>query len=173
MGISMIRSMDSQGRIVIPMEIRKQLHLLDGEALEIEASDTDIRLRKCIPYASVRKELQEFLSLLHSVVPCGMAICNQTCILLSKGLFLPEGIPVTEDIKLLMDIGKEHIFSEEESVYPVDTTRQKVTAFFPIKMGTSAEPIALLLCTRQGQSLTEMELGCAKLVSNILIRKFQ
>ena len=34
MNIALIRTMDSQGRIVIPAEIRKQMKLSDGDALE-------------------------------------------------------------------------------------------------------------------------------------------
>ena len=36
MNIALIRTMDSQGRIVIPAEIRKQMKLSDGDALELE-----------------------------------------------------------------------------------------------------------------------------------------
>ena len=35
MNIALIRTMDSQGRIVIPAEIRKQMKLSDGDALDI------------------------------------------------------------------------------------------------------------------------------------------
>ena len=36
MNIALIRTMDSQGRIVNPPEIRKQNKLTDGDALELE-----------------------------------------------------------------------------------------------------------------------------------------
>lgn len=173
MSISIIRSMDSQGRIVIPMEIRKQLHLLDGEALEIEAGESDIRLRKCIPYAAMKKELQDFLSVLHSAISCGIVICNRERILLSKGIFLPEGTSVTEDIRLLIDNGQERIFSSKDSIYPADTIHKRVAAIFPINQSTASGTIALLLCPKKGQYLGDMELSCARLVANVIARKFK
>ena len=49
MNIALIRTMDSQGRIVIPAEIRKQMKLSDGDALEM-------------PYPLKRKRGNGFLS---------------------------------------------------------------------------------------------------------------
>ena len=47
MNIALIRTMDSQGRIVIPAEIRKQMKLSDGDALELENVGMELLLRKC------------------------------------------------------------------------------------------------------------------------------
>lgn len=47
MNIALIRTMDSQGRIVIPAEIRKQMKLSDGDALELETMGMELLLRKC------------------------------------------------------------------------------------------------------------------------------
>ena len=50
MNIALIRTMDSQGRIVIPAEIRKQMKLSDGDALELENVGMELLLRKCPAY---------------------------------------------------------------------------------------------------------------------------
>lgn len=44
MNSGMIRRIDDLGRIVIPKEIRKNLHIQDGEPLEINVMDRSIML---------------------------------------------------------------------------------------------------------------------------------
>ena len=68
--------------------------------------------------------------------------------------------------------GQEQIFAENCPVYPVSNARQPVCAFFPI-LREYKEPLALLLCSRTGQHLSEMELGCAKLVAAVIANKIK
>ena len=130
MNIALIRTMDSQGRIVIPAEIRKQMKLSDGDALELENVGMELLLRKC-----------------------------------------PTHLNGEELAKLVAD-GQELISAENCPVYPVSNTRQPVCAFFPI-LREDREPLALLLCSRTGQHLSEMELGCAKLVAAVIANKIK
>ena len=153
MNIALIRTMDSQGRIVIPAEIRKQMKLSDGDALELENVGMELLLRKCPTHLNGKEEMASYLSVLYSVIHCGIAICSEAHILVSAGIYLPEGTPV--------------ISAENCPVYPVSNTRQPVCAFFPI-LREDREPLALLLCSRTGQHLSEMELGCAKLVAAVI-----
>ena len=163
MNIALIRTMDSQGRIVIPAEIRKQMKLSDGDALELENVGMELLLRKCPTHLNGKEEMASYLSVLYSVIHCGIAICSEAHILVSAGIYLPEGTPVTEELAELVADGP---------VYPVSNTRQPVCAFFPI-LREDREPLALLLCSRTGQHLSEMELGCAKLVAAVIANKIK
>ena len=97
MNIALIRTMDSQGRIVIPAEIRKQMKLSDGDALELENVGMELLLRKCPTHLNGKEEMASYLSVLYSVIHCGIAICSEAHILVSAGIYLPEGTPVTEE----------------------------------------------------------------------------
>ena len=145
MNIALIRTMDSQGRIVIPAEIRKQMKLSDGDALELENVGMELLLRKCPTHLNGKEEMASYL---------------------------PEGTPVTEELAELVADGQELISAENCPVYPVSNTRQPVCAFFPI-LREDREPLALLLCSRTGQHLSEMELGCAKLVAAVIANKIK
>ena len=81
MNIALIRTMDSQGRIVIPAEIRKQMKLSDGDALELENVGTELLLRKCPARLNGKEEMASYLSVLYSVIHCGIAICSEDHIL--------------------------------------------------------------------------------------------
>lgn len=170
MNIAVIRNIDSQGRIVIPAEIRKQMKLSDGDALEMENVGMELLLRKCPSRLNGRDEMSSYLSVLYSVIHCGMAICSTDHILVATGIYLPENTPVTEEIAELVDTGLERIFNEKDSVYPVSEARQQVCAFFPIHR-EGKEPLALILCLRKGQHLSDMEFGCAKLVAAVIANK--
>ncbi len=85
MNITLIRTMDSQGRIVIPAEIRKQMKLSDGDALELENVGTELLLRKCPARLNGKEEMSSYLSVLYSVIHCGIAICSENHILVSAG----------------------------------------------------------------------------------------
>lgn len=77
MNIALIRTMDSQGRIVIPAEIRKQMKLSDGDALELENVGMELLLRKCPTHLNGKEEMASYLSVLYSVIHCGIAICSE------------------------------------------------------------------------------------------------
>ena len=61
MNIALIRTMDSQGRIVIPAEIRKQMKLSDGDALELENVGMELLLRKCPTHLNGKEEMASYL----------------------------------------------------------------------------------------------------------------
>ena len=60
---AMVRHIDSQGRIIIPKEIRDTMHLRNGDALEIRPFDSGILLNK---YTSQVKDpdLEKYLEIL-------------------------------------------------------------------------------------------------------------
>ena len=117
MNIALIRTMDSQGRIVIPAEIRKQMKLSDGDALELENVGMELLLRKCPTHLNGKEEMASYLSVLYSVIHCGIAICSEAHILVSAGIYLPEGTPVTEELAELVADGQELISAENCPVF--------------------------------------------------------
>ena len=148
------------------------MKLSDGDALELENVGMELLLRKCPTHLNGKEEMASYLSVLYSVIHCGIAICSEAHILVSAGIYLPEGTPVTEELAELVADGQELISAENCPVYPVSNTRQPVCAFFPI-LREDREPLALLLRSRTGQHLSEMELGCAKLVAAVIANKIK
>lgn len=48
--MSVVRRIDDLGRIVIPKEFRNILHLHDGDCIEIDFCNNELRLRKYVPF---------------------------------------------------------------------------------------------------------------------------
>ena len=97
MNIALIRTMDSQGRIVIPAEIRKQMKLSDGDALELENVGMELLLRKCPTHLNGKEEMASYLSVLYSVIHCGIAICSEAHILYLRASIFRKALPLQKN----------------------------------------------------------------------------
>ena len=83
-------------------------------------------------------------------------------------------MPVTESIQRLLQQGKMKLFSEKERIYPTMTGKYPISAFFPIsKKNEFGETLGLLLCTKNQQPFSEMDLGCAKMTAAAISRYIQ
>ena len=92
-------NMDRQGRIVIPIQVRKALKLEEGDLLALEANEKNILLRKQTAYIPLDAGLKEFLDILHANVPSRILLCNETKILAVKNYHAALNMPVTETIR--------------------------------------------------------------------------
>ena len=70
-------NMDRQGRIVIPIQVRKALKLEEGDLLALEANEKNILLRKQTAYIPLDAGLKEILDILHANVPSRILLCNE------------------------------------------------------------------------------------------------
>lgn len=169
MRISMLRTMDVQGRIVIPMEIRKALGIGDGETLEIETTGKDITLRKCDPFLPQEKQIQHFLSILNSVISCGAVVCTPEYILACKGISYAQYNPISASLSGYIKSGQEYILQDSVKVPVLEGRRELVSAIFPIISKEKEIPtLALVLLQRNSRPLSDMDLGSAKLVAATL-----
>ena len=172
MSIALIRNMDTQGRIIIPADIRKETGICSGSTLEIATDGTTIRIRKCMRQNSGSKDLRDFLEPLYKNIRCGLAISSTDCILASKGCYLQEGAKITEELRSLIDENKE-MFSQTGIFPPVPDCSRRVAALFPITLASAAKKAALLLIPEPGRNLSGAECDCARLISNMITRKYK
>lgn len=172
MSIAVIRNMDTQGRIIIPADIRKETGIRSGSTLEIATDGTTIRIRKCMPRNTGSKELRDFLEPLYKNIRCGLAISNTDCILASKGCYLQEGAQITEELRSLIEEGRE-MFSQSGICPPVPDCSRKVAALFPITLAWASKKAALLLIPESGRCLSGAECNCTRLIANMITRKYK
>lgn len=171
MEITNIRSMDSQGRIVIPSDIRKRLHISGGDSLEIKSNGKDIRLRKCDTQTPYIQHMQTFLTILYDAVKHSAFICDTETVYSAKGVYLPDGTPVSEELSDYVKAGKETVFDPSRPIYIVPYIKEPAAALFPIP-NPEVRPLALVVLCKCQKALSEMEVGSAKLVAATLAHEF-
>ena len=171
MSIAVIRNMDTQGRIIIPADIRKETGIRSGSTLEIATDGTTIRIRKCMPRNTGSKELRDFLEPLYKNIRCGLAISSTDCILASKGCYLQECAQITEELRSLIQESREMFFSNGH-LHAGSRLLRKVAALFPITLALAAKKAALLLIPEPGRNLSGAECNCTRLISNMITRKY-
>lgn len=110
---ALIRSVDAQGRIILPVEIRRTMGISSGDILEIRPSDQGIYLSKYKANVSGKRQIKKYLNLLYSATGCSMAICNCDEVLVSKGIFLREGTAIAKDLSDIICTGKEMQIAEK------------------------------------------------------------
>lgn len=169
MELTNIRNMDNQGRIVIPSEIRKRLHITGGDSLEIRSNGQDIRLRKCDVSASHDPQFQKFLTILYDSIRHGVFLCDTETVYSAKGIYLPDGTPIPKELSDVVADGKETVFNLNHPIYIVPYIKEPVAALFPIS-STNASPLALVILCRHQEPLSELERGSAKLVAATMTR---
>lgn len=79
-----IRRVDELGRIVIPKEIRKNLHIKDGENMEIFIDSEEIILKKHAPMANINIAIENIVNCLYFIAKCSIFICDNEKILFSS-----------------------------------------------------------------------------------------
>ncbi len=164
-------NMDRQGRIVIPIQVRKSLKLEEGDLIALEADGKNILLRKQTAYTPLDASLKEFLDILHANVPSRVLLCSETKILAVKNYHAALNMPVTETIQQLVQRETMQLFSLQDGVYPIPSGRYPISAFFPIPGETRyGSALGLLLCSINNHEFSEMELGCAKMTAAAITR---
>lgn len=163
---AMVRSIDSQGRFIIPTEIRKTMDLTEGDILEIRTFSNGIFLSKYT--AQIHDpDMKKYLEILYSVIRCSTAICSKDQVLAAKGTGLREGTRVCAQLAELIQsqqpiVCKEPVYTTESRNYPVDT-------LIPMTVpGYLSQPMALLLFSQDHKQVSEEERLCARIIAALL-----
>ena len=164
---AIIRTIDAQGRISIPIELRKTMGVTLGDSLEIHPVDDGVLLKKYQAAAIGKAAWKKYLSILYGVTRCGCALCSENEILMSRGIFLQEGTSITEEIADYIRKKETIVFSNTvyptaSSVYPADTLISFTTE------GEFCRPAGLLLFHNNKSSIDNQDRACARLIAALL-----
>lgn len=162
-----IRACDSLGRIVIPMEIRRQLYIKEGEPLELTLNqgEEQIIIER---YPEIQKLQRRSQQLLQAYAKsCG------GCILITdtRSILAAKGFSYSGKEQLSAAVC-QHIMTQTayqynpESLLPLfEEDSPDVDSLFPVGTQESPAGAVLLLHHRPSQ---EKERICAKLIAEIL-----
>lgn len=134
-----VRRIDELGRVVIPKELRRTMHLKEGEEMEVfVAPDNSLVLKKYSPIKELADFGQEYADIVYSITNTNCLICDLDTFVASsidKSIYLEKRISKVLESFL---IGRKSSYLKGENVLALtgdDTKVYKDMAISPIIVG--------------------------------------
>lgn len=108
------RKIDELGRIVIPKEIRKNLGIRDGEALEIFTSEDSIILKKYFEVRKYEDLSSKLCELIKNIYNVDLVITDREKVITSSNKYIVENTKLNNKFLELID-NREMFISKELS----------------------------------------------------------
>ena len=172
-----IRRIDDLGRIVIPREIRRTLHIKEGDPFEIFLDDEGVIFKKYQPLSYYEKEADNTAKLVSAYLGRTVAICTEMWVIAAAGPDSQQlrGQPVPESGKKAM----ESVCGLVKYPFSFDDARGRewpVCASVPII--ADRDTVGFILVFEEPQSaeadiLSEAEANLLKTASGILAKNFE
>lgn len=163
MGI--IRYFDKLGRIVIPKEIRDDLHMKNESPVEISVNGQSIILEKHYKLKGLKSLCSIFLKAY--IETCGgvCVICSTEQILDVRGISLSTGIYQSSGVCRYISRLETYIYDEQRPLTLTGNDKYIIEALYPI--GTPDTPLGAVILLHYGRT-SHSQLVCAKLLASLL-----
>lgn len=160
-----IRKFDALGRVVVPHEIRKLLHLHEGDAMEISVAGNGIRLNKYQPLRFREALCGPYLAAFCKNFQLACAICDTEHVLASKVTNIPKEPMLSQSARKHIQELEAYFYSPDSQMSLLEDGSHTVDTLFPV--GTKEQPIGAVVLPHY-RTVTDAERMCAKLLADIL-----
>ena len=165
-----LRRVDDLGRIVLPKEYRRAMHINENDPLEIILCDNQIVIHKYHPLQTIQSLCKQYLRAFaqNCNVPC--IICNTDNVLEVRGVSLSTSARLSEDVILYIKDGKKYIYKADTPLNLLRDGNYQVDSLYPVVCEGEPAGAVILLHYR---NLTESEIGYAKFLADLLSQAIQ
>ena len=128
----LFRRLDALGRIVIPKEYRRAMHLFEDDLAEIILCDQQLIIKKHQPLTSMQSLCQQYLIAYakNSGVPC--IICNTENILAVRGVSLSTSARFSDDVSSYIRNKQIFHFTEDAALDLIGDGKYPIDCLYPI-----------------------------------------
>ena len=160
-----LRRLDDLGRIVVPKEYRKTMHLNENDPLEIILSDNQLIIRKYHPLKTIQSLCKQYLRAFaqNSSAPC--IICNTDNILEVRGISLSISARLSDEVLSYIRNGTVYHYENKDPLFLVRDCRHQIDSLYPIKCDGEPAGAVILLHYRE---MTALETAFAKFLADLL-----
>ena len=159
--------MDDLGRIVIPKEIRRSLHIREGDPLEISVLDRSIVLSPYSPLPALSIQSDLFLKVMARELRTGAAICSPNAILSHRNVNLYRDCSLSDEVRSLIQLQRTYEYDPTAPIYLETAHIILVNALYPI--GTREKPVgAVALIRKDDTELQPEQQSIARIAAQIL-----
>jgi len=165
-----LRRMDDLGRIVLPKEYRRAMHINVNDPLEIIFCDNRLIIHKYHPLKTIQSLCKQYLRAFakNCNVPC--IICNTDNILEVRGVSLSTTARLSEDVLSYIRNGSVYHFEKDDPLNLLRDFKYPVDSVYPVTyMGNPAGAVILL----HYRDLTESENISARFLADLLSEAIQ
>lgn len=167
-----IRRIDDLGRIVIPKDIRRTLHIREGDPLEIYIDGQDgVTFKKYSPMDGLQKELMDnYAKTLTKICNFPVLICNNYQVVSCAGLFARdfENYPIIDKLTDYIEKREIYIPSSKEAIPPIYKSRYEVLVSVPIEVDYEGVGAVMLLSDKMADTISIEDINLAKLTAGII-----
>lgn len=176
MKTGIIRRIDDLGRVIIPKEIRRILHLKEGDPLEIGIEDGQIRLELYDGLDCIKDRFEPYLAAFGAQYDTPVAAYGS-----KNELLLSCGAKITLDARL-SDAAKHHIENGIEYIHSLDIDVEDysltdeesyvIDAIVPINSSLDHLGTLVLFGLKSGFPTTE-QMDCLRLLARIITKEIE
>lgn len=167
MNIGIYRRIDDLGRIVIPKEVRKQVHLEEGDMMEVSVDGRQLILT---PYASVTDADMIVRACVNgwkkndSMI---LAVTTKLDIFASTDTNLKQNTMLSDELRSRLTCWKEYITDGTSEIPLTDEEKQWVLAMLPYMPNFELQG-AVVLVGGKHEVPTEVQIGKARLIADVI-----
>lgn len=169
-----VRRIDDLGRIVIPKEIRKTMHINEGDPLEIYTqSEGEIILKKYSPMGELRSFAEHHATALSKIINIPVIICDRDSIIAVAGMSKREiiGKPISQELKNILQKRQIYIIQKNKTLYPTQEMTNNILVCSPIISSGDLNGAIIFLSTNSLFSANEIYIKLAQLSAMILAQQ--
>lgn len=170
-----VRRIDDLGRVVIPKEIRRTMHIKEGSPLEIY-TDTEggVIFKKYSPIGEITDTAEHFADVLYRSVNTPILICDRdhviACAGVSKRDFLEKRI--TPELEKIMEERQVYTGDIEKQIFPVEGIDYGSSIAAPI-IGNGDILGAVVFLWSDGTRISPTEIKLAQVAASFIGKQME
>ena len=164
-----VRRVDDLGRVVIPKELRRTLHIREGDPLEIFTSSEGITFRKYSALEGNMALAEACIKAAFNAFQLSIIVCDLDRVLeVGRGNKALAGSSISGELEELIRAGKEYARAEKDNpILPVMKQGANPIQFMvPIRNGEECCGAVFLLVS--DEELPENSTNCVRMVAAML-----
>lgn len=170
-----VRRIDDLGRVVIPKEIRKTLHLRDGDALEIFTdTDGEVIFKKYSPIGELSAFAAQYAEAINKHVALPIVISDNDRIVASSGVPKREVSekPISHDVEELLEQRRTFTYENDgEIVCPIEGSERRANIVCPII--AAGDAVGSVIVLDNGKKPNETEIKITGVAASFLGRQME
>ena len=165
-----IRNVDEMGRIVIPGNFRKALHIKTGDPLEVGISRESIILKKYSQFHNLEDTCSQVLRAFAKKSNASCIICDTELVIAGRGISISAGARLSDDVKDLITRMESYFFQDGRTIDLLGGNKYPVASIAPVINSGKAFGAVILLRYRD---IADWEFHRSEVLADFLSQMIQ